>query len=72
MTKPAPIPDPLDDVELPEEPHLSDEEEMRLTIERAREFERTGMGITFDDLKAWFKALDDDPKAPCPPVRKLR
>ena len=64
-------PDSLD-VDFPPEWDTTDEEEMRITLERLEEFRRTGLGYTLEDVRAWFEALDRDPTSPCPPPRKLR
>ena len=55
----------------PRPPILSTPEQIAEAIDAAEEFRRTGLGITLDDLKGWSEALRTDPKAPCPPARKL-
>lgn len=55
-----------------EPPLHATEEQIRLAGEAREEFERTGMGITFDDMRAWAEARATDPEAPCPPARRLR
>ena len=35
-------------------------------------FERTGMGVPHEDIKAWIKTLGTKHEKPCPKVRKLR
>jgi hypothetical protein len=67
MNRPAEPP-----IAFPPEWDTTPEEEDRIALERLEEFERTGLGYTLDDVRAWFDALDRDPTIPCPPPRKLR
>ena len=59
-------------IDFPPEWDTTEEEERRITLERWEEFQRTGLGYTLEDVRAWFAALDRDPTTPCPPPRKLR
>lgn len=53
----------------PEPPPRTEEERQawyREGIENLREYRRTGLHITLEELKDWFDRLDIDPNAPPP------
>lgn len=49
-----------------------DEEAMNEALEASAEFERTGMGVPLDDVRAWMKSWGKRDELPPPTLRKLR
>ena len=50
--------------------HDADEAFYQEALEAEREYERTGLHITLDELFAWFDRLDTEPDAPLPPCHR--
>ena len=51
---------------------LATEEHIADAMDALAQFERDGLGHPLEDVLAWSEARRKDPKAPCPPPRKLR
>ena len=60
----------LASVQFPDDCSPSDEEEMKLTLARLEEWERTRIGVPWEDVKAWLQARRTNPNAPRPIPRK--